>query len=73
MALLENDPNLQFLQQMFDGDLYDGLNYVVWLFEQETQDLLDYVHIETRLLFGIYIAFVSSAPISPDVLAPIWS
>lgn len=58
MALLENDPNLQFLQQMFDGDLYDGLNYVVWLFEQETQDLLDYVHIETRLLFGIYIAFL---------------
>eukprot|EP00961_Rhodomonas_salina_P081620 1097482-Rhodomonas_salina.1 len=52
--------------QMFDGDLHVGLAYVVHLFEVETRELLDYVHLETRLLFGIYIAFVSNPDCDDD-------
>eukprot|EP00961_Rhodomonas_salina_P283571 3832674-Rhodomonas_salina.1 len=54
---LRSDPDLRFLDLMFDGDIYKGLDYVVDLFEAETRKILDDVHVEVRLLFGIYIGF----------------
>ncbi len=50
------------LRQMFDGDLYDGLRYIAFLFEEETKGILKNVHIETRLFFGVYMGFVSVLP-----------
>eukprot|EP00961_Rhodomonas_salina_P275548 3722912-Rhodomonas_salina.3 len=48
---------------MFAGDLHQGLDHIVSpLFEGETRQLLDKVHVEARLLFGVYIGFVSAPP-----------
>eukprot|EP00288_Rhodomonas_lens_P019513 CAMPEP_0177691328 /NCGR_PEP_ID=MMETSP0484_2-20121128/1250_1 /TAXON_ID=354590 /ORGANISM="Rhodomonas lens, Strain RHODO" /LENGTH=258 /DNA_ID=CAMNT_0019201949 /DNA_START=42 /DNA_END=818 /DNA_ORIENTATION=+ len=55
---LLSDPDLRFLDLMFAGDLHKGLDYVVDLFEAETRTILDDVHVEVRLLFGIYIGFL---------------
>jgi len=56
---LLSDPDLRFLDLMFAGDLHQGLDHIVSpLFEGETRQLLDKVHVEARLLFGVYIGFL---------------
>lgn len=61
-AEVETDVDLLFLDLMFTGDLIQGLKMVIRLFKEETRDLMDAVHVEIRLLFGVYLAFVSCCP-----------
>jgi hypothetical protein len=43
---------------MFEGDLIQGLKRVMTLFEDESKAMLNAAHVEMRVLFGIYLAFV---------------
>mmetsp|Transcript_1936 Transcript_1936/g.4377 ORF Transcript_1936/g.4377 Transcript_1936/m.4377 type:complete len:141 (+) Transcript_1936:282-704(+) len=58
--LLRTDLDLGFLDEMFAEDLFQGLDHILdpQLFPDETNALLDDVHFEARLLFGVYMAFL---------------
>lgn len=53
---------------MFAEDLFQGLDHILdpQLFPDETNALLDDVHFEARLLFGVYMAFVCAPQPSPS-------
>eukprot|EP00961_Rhodomonas_salina_P231250 3123592-Rhodomonas_salina.1 len=58
-GLLSSDPDVKFILSGFAGDVFNGLGMMLSLFHDETADVLASTHVETRLLFAIYVSVVA--------------
>ena len=56
--LLAIDPELKFIMNSFDGDLYQGLSYIVEILQTETRRILDNALAENKNLYAIHVIAV---------------
>eukprot|EP00961_Rhodomonas_salina_P167286 2254380-Rhodomonas_salina.2 len=53
-AAMRSDPDMQFLLENLEGDLFEGLNYVQDIFHEEVHLMLHKAHVENEILFVMY-------------------
>jgi len=58
VAKLSSDKDVKFIIAGFAGDVFNGLGGVLALFTQEIKEVLATTRMETRLLFGLYLATI---------------
>mmetsp|Transcript_9444 Transcript_9444/g.20984 ORF Transcript_9444/g.20984 Transcript_9444/m.20984 type:complete len:124 (+) Transcript_9444:3-374(+) len=56
--LLDTDKPVRFVLGGFDGALFRGYTLVLDVLKKEMVAILDKVHFELRLMFGIYVALL---------------
>jgi len=55
LALLDTDREVKWILGNFDGDMNKAFEMVLTLFRDESVEIIVQVHLETRLLFAVYI------------------